>query len=226
MSKPEEKALSSADLPTEILKQMGEKSRKVLVHYIDKFGKIRFFSYGSNMNEKDFRTKMLNRAKELQKPLSYEEASLVNHNKCTLEFYKRSLKNDSLQNGAAYTIHSNRRRKLEGICHDISINALHPFLKKEGMLSENEPDSRKYEIFEKQVSEEKCPVLVIIGNKTVHLKRLHDDRLRQAHKYVKDICIPGAKEMKVDYRDMESTKGYLESIMLERGLQIDRTRKG
>lgn len=220
MSRLDEKAFNKCLLQS-VLSKMEKRSGKVLSDHIRNYGSVRFFSYGSNLNDEDFTERMIEAAKDHELRLKRKEACLQNAKKCTLNDYKRSLKNKSGTHGAAYTIHQNGKHKIEGICHDITSVALEPFLWKEGVLSTRLIAERKYKLVEEKVVEEKEPVLILIGLKSVHAKNLDSENLQKALKYVKDICIPCTTEMKVDCTDMESTRKYLESIMVKRGLQIE-----
>ncbi len=212
LNKQEEKTVKMI-LPRGILDEMEAKSRKVLEEYIEKFGKIRFFSYGSNLNESDYVKRIKTKANILQINLTDEEARLLNKKPGLLKGYKRSLKNHSITHGAAYTIHKNEVRSTEGICHDITIKALRPFLLKEALIT----NEKKYFIkeLEIKVNGENSAVLTLIGKRenSVALSKLTASELQNALRYVKDLCIEGSKELHIKHEDMEGTRNYIERLL-------------
>lgn len=83
---------------------------------------MRFFSYGSNMNEEKFR--------EDTKKHGFE-FGLENVKRATLQGYKRILGNKSSNHGLAFTICPSEKEQTEGICHDIPLQGSKSFLAKE-----------------------------------------------------------------------------------------------
>ena len=188
----------------------------VLLNYYKKYGYIRFFSYGSNLNEADFIKRMKLMASEVDRVLNDDEAGLLNKKKCILAEGKRSLKNDSFTHGAAYTVHRNKNRIVEGVCHDITINALLPFLKKEALLPTK---VKKYQIKERKVIGEEQPILILLGKKSTALNKLSDEYMQKALKYL-ETCISGAKQNDINPEDFMATKRYLLMLMKNKGLNV------
>jgi len=129
-----------------VFSKIAQCSGIALKEYIDKFcpggiSTLRFFSYGSNMNEEKF--------KEDTRQAGFE-FGLVNVKKATLQGYKRILGNRSKRHGLAFTICLSENDMTEGICHDIPIAGLEAFLKKEGVLL----DEPSYELLIVRVLEE------------------------------------------------------------------------
>lgn len=111
-------------------KEMAFCSREILLVYASKYMRgenhsdLRFFSYGSNVNEVKFL--------EDTRRMGYG-FGLGNAQKRVLEDYWRILGNSSKNHGLAFTIRAHEGGHVEGICHDIPIKGLRSFLKKEGV---------------------------------------------------------------------------------------------
>jgi hypothetical protein len=183
-----------------ILLRMAQCSSIFLQDYISKFypnevSSLRFFSYGSNMNEEKFR-------KDTKK--HGFEFGLENVQKTTLQGYKRILGNKSKNHGLAFTICPFRKEQTEGICHDIPIQGLESFLKKEGLLS----DEPSYELIMVSVHNEDKPVLTLKGLKPFSIDKLNRKDKLNAYCYVCET-IEGAKKWQVDYSDMSTIKNRL-----------------
>lgn len=180
---------------------MAQCSSTVLQEYISKFYlrkvlTLKFFSYGSNMNEGKFRD-------DTQK---YGfEFGLENAKKTTLQGYKRILGNKSKNYGLAFTICPSEKEQTDGICHDIPMQGLKSFLEKEGLLS-NEPS---YELITVSIRGEDHPVLTLKGLKPLSIHKLNRKDKLKAYCYVCKT-IEGAKKWKVDYSDILATKNKLE----------------
>ena len=210
MNKREEKTLNQDRSYENIICQNSRKPeiRKALLEYKTKYGILRFFSYGSNLNEPDFKKKMLAIADDLEVSLKPSEAGLVHKNICTLNGFKRFLKNKSSNHGAAYTINPRKNHSVSGVCHDITADALHPFMAKEALTIQ----SPNYKVIEINVEGETNPVLTLVGNNSINLKELPKDDKLKALEYLK-ICIQGASILKINSDDMIATKEYLTSLI-------------
>jgi len=178
-----------------VLQEYGKKSPSIAE------GKLRFFSYGSNMNEQKFR--------EDTKRCCYE-FGLITAEKRTLAGFKRVLCNKSKNHGLAFSIHPSDKDNVEGICHDVPIEGLESFLKKEGVLLK-EPT---YELILVSISEEQQPVLTLVGLKPFSMERLNYERARKALEYV-IASINGSKRWSVDYSDMLEAKNKLREMLGE-----------
>lgn len=156
---------------------------------------VRFFSYGSNMNEKKFERDMNTNGKGLK---------LINARKRILLNYKRALSNES-KRGLAFTIFPCKGEEVEGICHDVPIDNLRKFLKKEG-LTRNPP---RYKLVDVRIVEENHPVLTLIGLCNASTKSLTDN---QRWKTLQYLCasIVGAREFSVTHNDMLEIKKQIE----------------
>jgi hypothetical protein len=180
------------------LNKIREDSRSVLVDYIfEATNSVRFFSYGSNMNEKKFKTDMNGKL------------GLINKTTITLKGFKRTLSNRSKGQGIAFSICESPYDKVEGICHDIPISSLDIFLKKEGVLNSDNPS---YRIIKVSISGEQLPVLSLQGLKPMSITELSFEKAKLALNYVK-ISIQGAKCCDLDYKDMIDAKTILEDII-------------
>lgn len=190
-----------------IVKKMSRHSSNILREYFLKFvpneaTSLRFFSYGSNMNEKKFR-------KDTKK--AGYEFGLRNVERRVLQGYKRFLGNDSVKHGLAFTIAPSEIEQLEGICHDVPIKGLKAFLKKEGVLL----DEPSYALVIVSVSDEANPVLTLRGLKRSSIANLDFRRKLQAFCYV-SLSIEGAERWKVEHSDMTEVKSQLEKELCKR----------
>jgi len=184
-----------------ISKRISKCSNVVLHEYSSKFmpngfACLRFFSYGSNMNEGKFR--------EDTRRNGYE-FGLENVKKGVLKGYKRILGNKSEKHGLAFTICSSERDQVEGICHDVPIKGLNSFLKKEGLLL----DEPSYELVIVSVSDQNNPVLTLKGLKPSSLEKLDSGGKLKVYCYV-STTIEGAERWNVDYQDILEIKKALE----------------
>jgi hypothetical protein len=162
---------------------------------------VRFFSYGSNMNEKKFRNDMKN------------EIGLVNKTNVTLLGFKRTLSNYSEGYGVAFSIRASPSDRVEGICHDIPIEFLEVFLRKEGVLKGNAPN---YQLTKVSIPNQKEPILTLLGLKSVLLDGLSLSQAKKALNYVKE-SIKGAECNDVEHSDMIEVKRELEDIVRTKG---------
>lgn len=195
----------SCDLKS-VLEKISECSRIALHYYIAKFSSaevddFRFFSYGSNMNEGKFR--------EDTRESGYE-FGLREAEKRTLSGYKRILGNKSKNHGLAFTICPSEKDQVQGICHNVPLNGLASFLKKEGVLLE-EPT---YELIVVPISGENHPVLTLKGLKPSKLEKLDCEERLKAYCYVKSSII-GAERWNVDCEHMMKVKNRLEKELCE-----------
>jgi hypothetical protein len=122
------------------IEKLADDSRAVLIEYLAEHTQyVRFFSYGSNMNEKKFYTDMKENAGKLGLKLSKEDESKLELDefaeKRVLENFSRHLSNTSINHGRAFSICCSVGSKVEGICHNIHVSVLPAFLKKEGLFS-------------------------------------------------------------------------------------------
>lgn len=163
---------------------------------------LRFFSYGSNMNESKF---MLDTG-GLEKGFG-----LINRTKCTLRGYKRILGNHSENHGLAFTICPARGENVQGICHDIPVDKLESFLRKEGLFL-SPPKSPSYELLLVSVSEEKSPVLTLKGLKPASIDSRTCLKKLRALCYV-CVSIQGAKSLDVNCSDMDESKDQIEKAI-------------
>lgn len=188
------------DYLQKLLNQMSECSGEILCDYVSKYlqGKecLRFFSYGSNMNERKFREDTRNCCYEF---------GLINVQKAVLQNYKRVLGNDSKNHGLAFTIRPSEGASIEGICHDVPMKGLRSFLKKEGVLL-SQPS---YELLIVSVHGEDQPVLTLKGLKPSRIGVLSYVEKSKAHSYVR-ATIEGALRWKVDSSDIQETRDKLE----------------
>lgn len=184
-----------------VLEKMTQCSSTVLREYTsnsmsDEVTSLRFFSYGSNMNEGKFR-------RDTKK--SGYEFGLENVKTGVLRDYKRVLGNRSKYHGCAFTICPSEGEQVEGICHDVPIEGLEVFLRKEGVLL----DDPSYELMIVSVSGEDHPVLTLKGLRPSSLEKLDcKGKLRVFH-YV-NVTIEGAERWEVDCSDMTKIRGWLE----------------
>ncbi|MGA3289918.1 MAG: gamma-glutamylcyclotransferase family protein [Candidatus Bathyarchaeia archaeon] len=189
-----------------VFSKIAQCSGIALKEYIDKFcpggiSTLRFFSYGSNMNEEKF--------KEDTRQAGFE-FGLVNVKKATLQGYKRILGNRSKRHGLAFTICLSENDMTEGICHDIPIAGLEAFLKKEGVLL----DEPSYELLIVRVLEEETPVLTLKGLKPSNVDKLNREQMLQAYCY---LCktLEGAKRWNVNCSDIMSMKENLHEKLIK-----------
>jgi len=180
------------------LKKMTPDSRSVLEECTAvKANSVRFFSYGSNMNEKKFTHDMKNKI------------GLVNKTTVTLTGFKRTLSNDSEGHGAAFSIRASPSDRVEGVCHDIPIELLEVFLRKEGVLKGDAPS---YRLIKVSIPYQKEPILTLCGLKPVSLDRLSLSKAKKALNYVKE-SIKGAECNDVEHSDMVEMKRELKDII-------------
>lgn len=195
----------SRDLKS-ILKKIAEYSRTILCEYISKLPSnkvpnFRFFSYGSNMNEGKFR--------EDTRSSGYE-FGLVNARKRVLKGYKRILGNKSENHGLVFTICPSEKDQVEGICHNVPIEGLESFLRKEGVLLKQPT----YELILVSISNKQHPVLTLKGLKPFELEKLHCKDKLKAFCYV-STSIRGAERWEADCSDMSKIKSNLEKELCE-----------
>lgn len=190
-----------------VFKKMTQRSNTVLRDYFVELmpngtTNLRFFSYGSNMNEGKFR--------EDTRKAGFE-FDLKKAEKRVLQGYKRILGNKSVNHGLAFTILPSEGERVEGVCHNVPIEGLKAFLKKEAVLS----DSPSYELITVSVSEEDHPVLTLKGLKLSSPEKLDCEDKLKAFRYV-SISIEGAKRWIDDYSDMTEMKNWLEKELCPR----------
>lgn len=139
----------------ELLDKMAPDSRSTLEKcLLKKARSVRFFSYGSNLNENKFR-------KDIN-----EKIGLVNKTTVTLAGFKRTLSNKSKNQGIAFSISCSPENKVEGICHDIPIALLEDFLKKEGVLKKDP----SYRVIEVTIPDQNEPILTLCGLKSTTIE--------------------------------------------------------
>jgi cation transport regulator ChaC len=183
---------------SEVVKRLDRDSELVLTDTISEaVGKIRVFSYGSNMNEEEFKKEMKRHGYEL---------GLKRAKKRTLSGYRRSLDNESGSHGIAFSIHRYESGHVEGICHDIPIEALGAFLSKEGLFSWRP----NYKLIKVKVEQEPKGILSLVGLKRTTIRELTDNDKEKALKYVQ-ATILGAKRWKVNDSYMKRLKKQLSS---------------
>lgn len=163
----------------------------------EKAKSVRIFSYGSNMNENKFRGDMKSKI------------GLINKTKATLNDFKRTLNNDSERHGVAFSICSSPGSKVEGICHDIPIELLEDFLRKEGVLKMDNPS---YRLIKVSIPNQCEPILTLLGLKPISLNALRLRKAKLALKYVKE-SIEGAEFCNVEHSDMVEMKKKLEDLI-------------
>lgn len=187
----------------QILKKLSACSKGALLEYATEYAQdkvnFRFFSYGSNMNEEKFQDDMKEKNAEL---------SLINPKKAVLHGYKRILGNKSKRHGLAFTICISKESNVEGICHEIPLNYLDTFLKKEGAWSK-EPS---YEIIIVSVFNENLPVLTLKGLKPSCIENLGYENKLKALCYVCQ-SIEGAEKFHVNHQDMREVKEKLRTLL-------------
>jgi hypothetical protein len=183
---------------TNIIERLDQNPRIALSGFTsEKIQKVRFFSYGSNLNEDDFREEMKNKG---------YECGLINVDKRTLQGYRRFLNNESTSHGLAFSIHYYKSGSTQGICHDIPIEALDAFLEKEGLYS-HQP---KYKLITLRLSQESKPVLSLEGIRRTSTSRIDDGQKKKVVKYI-DTTIKGATSWKIDTRYLERLKRKMSS---------------
>ena len=173
---------------SEVVKRLDYNSELALTSTISEaIRRVRVFSYGSNMNEEDFKKEMKKHGYEL---------GLEGVEKRTLSGYIRVLNNKSTSHGIAFSIHRHKTGHVEGICHDIPIEALGAFLSKEGLFSWRP----SYRLIKVEVKQESKPVLSLEGLRQTTIKDLDYGQKKKALKYVR-ATIDGAKRrgVKVSY---------------------------
>jgi hypothetical protein len=171
--------------------------REYISKYVDENETgLRFFSYGSNMNEGKFR-------KDTKK--AGHEFGLKNVTVGVLHGFKRILGNKSKNHGCAFTICHSEEDFVQGIIHDIPITGLEAFLKKEG-VSLSEPT---YELALVTISNEKHPILTLKGLKPFRPENLDCREKLLAFHYV-STSIEGAERWGVEHADMLEIKDWLE----------------
>lgn len=182
----------------EFLKKMAPDSRSALEECIrEKAQSIRFFSYGSNMNEKKFKRDMKGKI------------GLANKTPATLAGFKRTLSNKSEKHGVAFSIQCSPCDKVEGICHDVPIELLEDFLKKEGVLKRDAP---RYKIVKISIPNQDEPILMLCGLKPVSLDELSLGKAKRALNYVKE-SIKGARCCGAEHSDMIEMKVKLGEVI-------------
>lgn len=185
-----------------LLKKMEPDSRAILEEYIwEKAKSVRFFSYGSNMNEKKFKRDMKGKI------------GLVNKTTATLAGFKRTLSNKSEKHGAAFSICCSSGDAVEGICHDIPIELLEDFLKKEGVLK---GDASSYRLIKVSIPYQNEPILTLCGLKPVSLDELSVKEAKRTLNYVKE-SIQGAKCCDAEHSDMIEMEKKLQDLIRTKG---------
>lgn len=180
------------------LEKMSPDSRSVLEDCISEKAKsVRFFSYGSNMNEKKFKGDMKGKI------------GLVNKTTTTLAGFKRTLSNDSKKHGVAFSIHCSSGDEVEGICHGIPIELLEDFLGKEGVLK---GDASSYRLIKVSIPNQNEPILTLCGLESISLDKLSLQKAKLALNYVKE-SIQGAECCDAEHSDMTDMKNELEDII-------------
>ena len=190
------------DILSEVVKRLDRDSELVLTGTISEIvGKIRIFSYGSDMNEENFKKEMEKHGYEL---------GLKGTEKRTLSGYRRALDNKSGSHGIAFSIHRYKSGHVDGICHDILIEALGAFLSKEGLFSWRP----NYRLIKVKVEQEPKPVLSLEGLKRTSIRKLSDNQRKKALKYVGTTII-GAKRWGVNVFHMKRLEKQLSSGRLK-----------
>ena len=185
------------------LEILAKDSKSALIEYLaDRVERVRFFSYGSNMNKEKFKEDMENAARKLKLKLSKKDKrklELEKPEKRVLINFKRELSNESKQHGRAFSICCSLGCEVQGICHDVSVSVLPAFLKKEGLLSSKGKPS--YKLIKVYVSGEVQEVLTLLGLKPKPIEYLKQEKIQAALKYVND-SIKGADDFNVEHSDM------------------------
>jgi hypothetical protein len=180
-----------------MLEKMAPDSRSTLEECIMKRAQsVRFFSYGSNMNEGKFREDMGG------------EIGLVNRTTVVLTGFKRTLSNGS-RRGIAFSISCSPEDKVEGICHDIPIEHLERFLKKEGVLKKDDPS---YRIIKVTIPDQNEPILTLCGLKSKSIEQLGLEEAKKTLEYVKK-SIKGAECCNINPLDMKKNKEELQKFI-------------
>lgn len=201
----------------ESFETLAKDSRSTLIEYLeDCVERVRFFSYGSNMNKKKFKEDMKKAAEDLKLKLSEKEKTRLELDKLSkkrvLANFKRELSNESEQHGRAFSIFCSSGNGVQGICHDVHVSVLPAFLKKEGLLpSKGKPS---YKLIKVYVSGEDQEVLTLLGLKPKPIKYLKQKKIQDALKYVND-SIKGAKDFNVEHSDMKKVKELLISMQTQ-----------
>jgi hypothetical protein len=185
----------------------------LLVYVGDQVEHVRFFSYGSNMNEKKFKADMEKRAEELNLNLSEEDRAKLELDKSAIKRvllnFRRELSNES-QHGRAFSIYPSLDDTVEGICHDIAVSVLPIFLEKEGLCSSKGTPS--YKLIRVSVLGEDKEVLTLLGLKPKPIEYLKlENKLEETRKYV-EKSIKGAESFSVECSDMIEVKKRLLEI--------------
>jgi hypothetical protein len=179
------------------VKRLDVVSGTVLADFIsERMDAIRFFSYGSNMNEKDFESEM----KKQGYKLSLEKAE-----KRVLLGYRRALDNKSTTHGLACSIHRHKLHRVEGICHDVPIKAIGAFASKEGLFNWRP----KYKLIKVKVEREQEPVLSLEGLSKWSWEKVGDLKKQKVLEYVK-TSLEGARIWKADIEYFERLKTNIE----------------
>jgi len=179
----------------DVVKKLPLESKSVFEGIPKDSASIRFFSYGSNMNEEKFKIDMKEAGKEI---------GLISPQKRTLENFKRTLSNES-KHGLAFTIIHCKGEAVEGICHDIPLQELDAFLKKEGLYLK----SPRYRLIQASVADDKEFVLTLQGLCPSTIERLDNEGKWQTLRYVCE-SIMGAKNFDVNHSDMLEVKQRIE----------------
>lgn len=184
-----------------VLKRMDQQSSMVIWEYFSKFipngaTNIRFFSYGSNMNEGKFREDTREKGHEF---------GLIKAEKRVLQGYKRDLGNSSVRHGLAFTILLSKRDQIDGICHDVPIEGLEAFLSKEGVLSKKP----SYELLKVSIEGENYLVLTLKGLRPSKIKELDWEKKLKTFCYVR-ATLEGTKRWNINDEDILEIKERLE----------------
>ena len=194
------------------LEMLAKDSESTLIEYLaDRVERVRFFSYGSNMNKKKFKDDMKEAADNLELKLSEKDKNKLEldefSEKRVLLHFKRELSNESEQHGRAFSICCSLGSEVEGICHDVHVSVLPAFLKKEGLLS----SKSSYKVIKVCVSSEVQEVLTLLGLKPKPIEYLKQEKIQAALKYVND-SIKGAEYFNVERSDMMEVRELLISM--------------
>jgi len=161
-----------------------------------------WFSYGSNLSEIDFRNRMKDRGYEL---------GHLNPIRAKLDGWRRELANAS-KHGLAYTIVRGTSSTVEGLLHEVPVEALPAFLRKEGVLDPGyrvrSDATRSYDIIKIVTSEPNQEALTLFGRCPKPLDQVTHNMLQQLKTYV-EVSLEGAKSYQLNCSDMISDLGAI-----------------
>ena len=166
-----------------------------------------WFSYGSNMDARDFEARMHRLHSGLK---------LVNARVAELKGYAIFLGNASKEKGLAYTIRRQRGSVLKGIMHEVPVEELRAYLRKEGVANERHvkcDEERTYNIVRVKATCEgsKIAVLFLKGCRAAELENLprSDTKLKGRLTDYVETCEAGAKSWQIDFSDFEQDRGRI-----------------